>query len=82
MRATFNERVLNVSSSTFLLTEIATGHHVHASVSYQGSTRTATLTPARDLSAGWYEALLRGTITDRAGNRLGPRTWRFQVSGS
>jgi len=80
--ARFNERVLNVGSATFLLTEIATGQHVHASVSYQGSTRTATLTPAHGLAAGWYEARLRGTITDRAGNRLGTRTWQFRVSGS
>jgi len=82
VRARFSERVLNVGSATFLLTETATGQHVHASVAYQRSTRTAILTPAHDLSAGWYEARLRGTITDRAGNRLGTRTWQFRVSGS
>ena len=31
------------------------------------------------LAPGWYEAVLRGSITDRAGNRLGTRTWRFRV---
>jgi Subtilase family/Bacterial Ig-like domain len=79
VRATFSERVLGVDGSTFMLTALATGSRVDASVHYQSSTRTATMTPARNLRPGWYEARLRGRITDRAGNRLGTRTWQFRV---
>jgi hypothetical protein len=79
--AKFSEQVQNVSESTFLLTRLATGEAINASVTYTGSTRTATLRPTHKLAAGWYEARLRGSITDRAWNRLGTRTWQFRVSG-
>ena len=73
------EPVLKVSESTFTLTRVANGNRVDASVRYARSTRTATLTPNHLLAPGWYEAVLRGRITDRAGKRLGTRTWRFRV---
>jgi hypothetical protein len=77
--ARFSEPMVNISGSTFTLTKVANGSRVTASVAYTGSTRTATLTPGRRLAPGWYEAVLRGTITDRAGKRLGTRSWRFRV---
>jgi hypothetical protein len=70
---------MHANDSNFTLTALANGHGVHASVSYRASTWTATLTPDQDLAPGWYEARLRGRITDRAGNRLGTRTWQFRV---
>jgi hypothetical protein len=79
VRAKFSEQVLGANASNFTLTALTNGHRVNASVVYRGATRTATLTPAQNLKPGWYEALLRGRITDRAGNRLGTRTWQFRV---
>jgi hypothetical protein len=78
----FSEPVRNVSGSTFTLTRLANGNRVNASVTYASSTRTAILDPHQPLALGWYEAVLRGSITDRAGKRLGTRTWRFRVSGA
>ena len=78
-----SEQVVGADGSNVTLTALANGQRVRASVTYKRSTRTAILTPDRDLAPGWYEARLRGRITDRAGNRLGTRTWRFRVvSGS
>ncbi|HEX5578406.1 MAG TPA: S8 family serine peptidase, partial [Candidatus Limnocylindria bacterium] len=83
VRATFSERVLHANASNFTLTALANGKLVDASVSYQASTRTATLRPDEDLAPGWYQARLRNRITDWAGNRLSTRTWEFRVvSGS
>ena len=79
MTAKFSEPMLNVNGSTFTLTRVANRDRVEASVTYSGSTRTATLTPNRPLALGWFEAVLRGSITDRAGRRLNTRTWRFRV---
>ena len=79
VRATFSEQVMHANDSTFTLTALADGKEVEAAVSYQASTRTATLRPDGDLAPGWYKARLRGHITDRAGNRLGSRTWQFRV---
>jgi hypothetical protein len=78
----FSEPVRNVSGSTFTLTRLANGNRVNASVTYASSNRTAILDPHQPLALGWYEAVLRGSITDRAGKRLGTRTWRFRVSGA
>jgi Subtilase family/Bacterial Ig-like domain len=77
--AKFSEPVLKVGKATFTLTRAANGNRIGASVRYAGSTRTATLTPNHLLAPGWYEAVLYGRITDRAGKRLGTRTWRFRV---
>lgn len=79
VRATFSEPVLRVGSATFTLTRVADGTAVSGSVRYVSSSRTAVLAPAQALPPGWYEATLFGRIIDRAGNRLGTRTWQFRV---
>ncbi|HEX6473605.1 MAG TPA: S8 family serine peptidase [Candidatus Limnocylindria bacterium] len=79
VRATFSEQVVGADDSNVSLIALANGHRVGALVTYKASTRTAVLRPDQDLAPGWYEARLRGRITDRAGNRLGTRTWQFRV---
>jgi hypothetical protein len=76
--ATFSEDVTGVNGTTFTLTQGSTS--VPATVTYQSSTRTATLDPAADLSpATTYTATLTSGIADGAGNPLAgaPVTWSF-----
>jgi hypothetical protein len=76
---TFDEQVIGVSGSTFRLRRVDTGRRVAASVSYDGSTRTASLVASEPLRPGRYELVLRRGITDRALNPLRPSRWTFRV---
>lgn len=72
--ATFSEDVA-VGAGSFTLTGPAGA--VPAAVTYDATTRTATLDPAADLVAGTrYTAALTG-VTDRAGNALPATSWSF-----
>src|SRR6185436_19326737 len=63
--ATFDEPVLGVSPTTFVLRQGAAT--VAASVSYDAATRTATLDPAADLAPlTTYTVSLTAGITDEA----------------
>ena len=65
--ATFSEPVAGVSSSSFKLTP-AGGAPIAASVSYDSTTRTATLDPSAALSfSTTYTAQLNSAIIDGAG---------------
>ncbi|MDQ0632516.1 subtilisin family serine protease [Arthrobacter pascens] len=81
--AAFSTAVQGVSSSTFVLRNAA-GAVIPATVSYNATTRTATLDPASDLAAdGTYTATLTGgatAIRDSAGTPLSTSSWSF-VSG-
>ncbi|HEX3220531.1 MAG TPA: S8 family serine peptidase, partial [Candidatus Limnocylindria bacterium] len=79
LRVSFDEPVENVSGSTFTLTRSSTGQQVASSVTYAATGHLATLQPADDLAAGWYEARLSGGITDRAGNSLAATSWTVRV---
>jgi hypothetical protein len=78
--ATFSTAVQGVSSSTFVLRNAA-GTVIPATVSYNATTRTATLDPASDLAAdGTYTATLTGgttAIRDSAGTPLATSSWSF-----
>jgi hypothetical protein len=81
--ATFDEAVVGVSATTFLLREGPTA--LAATVSYDPLTRTATLDPAADLAAGiTYTTSLTGGITDAATppNALAPVSWSFTTGGA
>lgn len=84
--ATFNEAMAasSINGSTFVLVRASTGAVVPATVSYNASTRRATLVPSSALAAGTrYTARVMGgstgaAVTDLAGNRLQTtRTWSF-----
>lgn len=83
IRIVFSEPVRNASGTTIQLANVAGGWLVHSTVRYDAATRTATLTP--DL---WmypetdYRVTILPGITDRAGNRLTPRTWTFRIGPS
>jgi hypothetical protein len=78
--ATFSEPVTGVSGSTFRL-EAPGGALVGAAVTYDGATRTATLDPSSNLSAGTtYTARLLAGIEDLAGNGLAPGSWTFTTA--
>ena len=84
--ATFDEAVQGVSGSTFTLADAATGAAVAGSVTYNTSTRVATLDPGASLAAGTqYTATLTGgptAIRDVTGNPLATVSWTFTTAAS
>jgi methionine-rich copper-binding protein CopC len=79
--ATFSEPVNGVNGSSFTLTP-AGGAAVAASVSYNSTTRVATLTPSASLAPSTnYTALLSSAIADGASNALVPVSWSFTTAG-
>jgi subtilisin family serine protease/methionine-rich copper-binding protein CopC len=78
---TFNEPVRNLSGTTFKLASKSTGGAVSATVTYDATTRRATLKPARHLAAGTsYVASVTNGVTDRSGNRLAATSWTFTTA--
>jgi Domain of unknown function (DUF4082)/Bacterial Ig-like domain/Bacterial Ig domain len=84
--ATFNEdmNASTINSTTFVLVRNSTGVQVMATVTYNATTRVATLTPSTTLDASaTYTATVRGGTTDPrvkdgAGNALAAnRVWSF-----
>lgn len=78
--ATFSTAVQGVGSATFVLRNSA-GTAIPATVSYNASTRTATLDPASNLAVdGTFTATLVGgatAIRDAAGTPLATTSWTF-----
>ncbi|TNB69962.1 serine protease [Arthrobacter sp. BB-1] len=78
--ATFSTAVQGVSGGTFLLKDAA-GATIPAAVSYNATTRTATLDPAAALAADttFTATLVGGTsaIRDSAGTPLASASWSF-----
>ncbi|MCW2801897.1 MAG: hypothetical protein JWN06_114, partial [Propionibacteriaceae bacterium] len=81
--ATFSEPVTGVSGTTFQLTNAA-GTAVAATVSYNATTRVATLDPTATLAANTtYTARLTGaSIVDSASNSLADTTWSFTTAAA
>ena len=76
MKATFSEAVTGVSGTSFTLKQGTTA--VAATVTYDATTRVATLTPAAALAADkTYTLALSSTIKDTAGNPITAKTWNF-----
>ncbi len=77
LTATFNEPVTGVSGSSFVLRDTS-GKTVAASVTYDSSTRRATLRPSKALAGeAPYTAVLPSGIKDKAGNALASTSWTF-----
>ena len=78
--ATFSAAVQGVSATTFVLKNAA-GASIAATVTYNATTRTATLDPAASLAADTtYTATLAGgtsAIRDTAGTPLATTSWSF-----
>jgi Bacterial Ig-like domain len=80
--ATFSEPVTGVSAATFALTDLTKAVAVSASVSYDATTRVATLRPAAALAAVHsYRASLGSAIVDAQGNHLTAYSWTFTTIG-
>ena len=84
--ATFNEdmNAATINTTTFVLIRNSTGVQVTATLSYNATTRVATLTPSAALAASAvYTATVRGgtidpRVKDGAGNALAAnRVWSF-----
>jgi hypothetical protein len=77
---TFSEPVVGVSGTTFVLTT-PSGKVVPATVSYNATTRVATLNPTANLPPDirFTASMTGGTtaVRDRAGNPLPSTTWAF-----
>jgi N-acetylneuraminic acid mutarotase len=87
--ATFSEALdpATVTPSTFTLLKQGTSTPLSASISYDGSTRTATLDPSSNLEAGTtYVATVKGGSTgvkDLSGNALAQNlVWSFTTQAS
>lgn len=85
--ATFSEPVTGVTvgttPGTFTLKNTATGAAVAATVSYNTTTRTATLDPSANLAASTqYTATLTNGIKDTAGNPLADAPWTFTTAAA
>ena len=81
---TFNEPVTGVSGTSVRLTTGLLGlTNVSATVSYNATTRTATLNPNATLAAGTrYTVRLSNGIMDAGGNRLAATTWSFTTDAA
>jgi hypothetical protein len=83
-RATFSEAInpATLTTATFTLTRTSDQTPVSAAVSYDPTTRTATLNPSSNLAAGTgYTATLTTAIKDTAGNALTTaKTWTFTTA--
>lgn len=80
IRILFSEPVLNASGATIQLFNAPGGWLVRSTVRYDAASRTATLTPNLEMYPRTeYRITISSGITDRAGNRLAPTAWTFQV---
>lgn len=76
--ATISEKVTGVSGGTFALRNAATGALVSYAVSYNATTRVATLNPNVTLAANTrYTVVLSTSIKDAAANPLIGTSWSF-----
>jgi hypothetical protein len=76
--ATISENVIGVANGTFALRNAATGALVSYAVSYNATTRVATLNPNVTLAANTkYTATISTSIKDAAGNPLSGLSWSF-----
>jgi methionine-rich copper-binding protein CopC len=84
--ATFSEAVQGVSGTTFTLRNTATGNAVAAAVTFNATTRVATLNPNANLTAGTtYTATLTGgatAIRNNAGVPLVTTSWNFTTAAA
>jgi hypothetical protein len=75
---TISERVTGVANGTFALRNAATGALVSYAVSYNATTRVATLNPNVTLAANSrYTATVSASIKDAGGNPLSGQSWSF-----
>jgi hypothetical protein len=76
--ATISENVIGVANGTFALRNAATGALVSYAVSYNATTRVATLNPNVTLAANTkYTATISTSIKDAGGNPLSGLSWSF-----
>jgi hypothetical protein len=79
--ATFSEPVIGLSVTSMTL-KTSKGATVSAAVTYNATTRVATLHPTATLAKrARYTAALTSGITDGAGNRLSAQSWSFTTGG-
>ncbi len=78
---TFDVAVTGVSGTTFRLRDVAAGTYRSATVTYNATTRKATLTPASKLSSGkTYRLYLTSGIKNATSTPLAATNWAFKVS--
>jgi methionine-rich copper-binding protein CopC len=80
--ATFSKAVQGVSGTSFTL-KAGTAPNVSATVSYNATTRVATLDPTANLAAGTqYTVTLTDGIKDTADNALAVTSWTFTTAAA
>jgi hypothetical protein len=80
----FSEPVTGVTSSTFRMRDMVTGTLVPATVSYNATTRVASLFPSAPLATGrQYKVGAGGSITDAVGQAMPAWSlWYFTTTGA
>ncbi|MCX8122679.1 MAG: Ig-like domain-containing protein [Spirochaetes bacterium] len=77
---TFNENVLGVDSTSFVVKRADTNEAVQGTVIYNHNMYQATFTPVFTLAEGvWYKVELSSNIHDTANNMLVPVSWQFKT---
>ncbi|HEY7735422.1 MAG TPA: S8 family serine peptidase [Candidatus Limnocylindrales bacterium] len=81
MRVVFSEPVKGVSGATLRLKNLTTGRWVTTRVTYNASTRTATIDPALSMFHGHrYAVYASSRIRDLSGNALTATHWSFRTA--
>jgi hypothetical protein len=76
--ARFSEPVVGVNGASFTLKRGTLG--VSSAVTYNASTRTATLIPRANLLRNTvYTAALTANVKDAAGSAVAPMSWKFRT---
>jgi hypothetical protein len=80
IKIVLSEPVRRVSSLTVRLVNLRSGATVRATVRYNAGTRTITLYPRLWMYPNsTYRVEIRPGISDRAGNRLPAKSWKFRT---
>ncbi len=78
--AQFSEDVIGVSATSMAISNVSDLVSLPATVTYNPTTRTASLVPAAPLVMGTYRVALSGRIKDLDGNALAWTTWTFTTA--
>jgi hypothetical protein len=74
----FSEPVTGISATSVTLRNVTNGTSVPAKVTYNATTRAATLKPSAKLLEGHrYTVTVTGSVKDTSGNALKTTTWSF-----
>jgi len=79
----FSEAMAKPTAEQVFVRPGAGGDALPATVNYNATSKSVIVNPNADLAPGtWYDVVVTDGVTDLAGNKVAPETWRFQTSGT